>query len=687
MGKTKPPTKRLRLLMAASLAFIMWSSAAAGETWAVYLYLCGSDLETKYASASRDITEALGVELPEEVKFIILAGGSKEWKVDGIDAEATHLLRHTGTGIDVIDTPSVMNMGHPKTLHDFLKICEENFPADRKMLILWDHGGGSAGGICYDELFDNDALSFAELQEAFTVLYGESPEEKPFEIIGFDACLMATVDMAGLCAPFANYMVASQQVIPGCGWKYDGFLSALAENPDMDGEELGRVICDTYYEGCEELGLEDDITLSVINLDTIADLNLALSLLAFEGISTMLDNPSTFYAELGRGAKKADKYRNGMVDLFGLVGANSRLFPEAAEIVQEAVKDSVVYQVTGPYRRNSHGIAAFLPSSGDDAAYGNFAVASGIGGAKSFYHLFEPLMTGGFSDEAVAFMDGLPEFLTGLDTDDEEDDDDDSPGPGLTLVSPGSLAGAMNFADTSGMGLDDHPIEFIEDDDGITSVRLTLGEEKASVLKSVTFMLALTDEKFTELLFLGEDSDADVDWDDGVFSDNFRGVWGAIDGYYVMMHVTSIADGYVLYEVPLIVDEKMYNLTVAYDYDSRGYRMLAARLDDSEAGGIPSREERLLKEGDSVTTVFYKVDIQTGKMDLFPNETFTLGKKPRFSELTLPDGMYAMLFLMTDYKENYYYSDIAGVTIDDGDTEIFDLDEYLADLADDDEDD
>lgn len=39
---------------------LLWSSTIAGDTWAVYLYLWGSDLETNFASASRDLEEALG---------------------------------------------------------------------------------------------------------------------------------------------------------------------------------------------------------------------------------------------------------------------------------------------------------------------------------------------------------------------------------------------------------------------------------------------------------------------------------------------------------------------------------------------------------------------------------------------------------------------------------------------------
>lgn len=677
----KKSMRLLALLLMLGFSAGSWTRAAAGETWAVYLYLCGSDLETKYGSATDDIREALKVKLPESVDLIILTGGAREWKNKGVDAEAVYMLRQVGDDMEVIEKINLVNMGHPQTLFAFMEYCGRNFPADRKMLILWDHGGGSAGGICYDELFDGDPLGFAEIKDALVTLYGEAPDEKPFDIIGFDACLMATVDMAAMLAPFADYMVASEQLEPACGWRYDAFLGALAKNPAMDGAELGRVICDTYYEACRELGLEGDVTLSTIDLSKIGHLSDLLAFMSVEGIGTMMDNPSGFYAELGRGASKADAYSGGMVDLVSFAMANSKLFPESAELTREMVAECVVHQVTGPYRKNSHGIAAFLPSPGNDAAYGgNYGVTAAVSGTRSFYHLFEPLMTGDFSDETVAFLEELVEYLEGLASADDEDEKDGPSVPELRLVSPGSLAGAMDFADASDMDLDDHPIEFITKDDQ-TYVRLTIGPEKAEPLKSVTFMLALTNDDFSEMFLLGEDSDADLDWEKGVFTDDFRGVWGSIDGYYVMMHITSMTDEYILYEVPLVIDDKQYNLTVAYDFDSEEYRMLAARLDESETGGVPSREERLLKEGDVITTLYYKMDAKTEEMVPFRNETFTLGKTPRFSELALPDGTYAMVFLMTDYKDKHYFSDIAGVSIKDGDVKIFNLDERLEEMA------
>ena len=170
----------------------------------------------------------------------------------------------------------------------------------------------------------------------------------------------------------------------------------------------------------------------------------------------------------------------------------------------------------------------------------------------------------------------------------------------------------------------------------------------------------------THMLFMGEDSDIAADWDEGVFTDSFRSVWGSINGYYVTMHVTSLTDEYVLYEVPLKIDGKSYNLGVAYDFEVAEYRMLSARLDESETGGIPSREERLLRKGDEITTLFVRINTETEEVVLYPNETFTLTDTPRFAELDLPDGRYYLMFLLTDYKEGLYYSDPAAVLIEDG---------------------
>ena len=664
-------------------------AAKAKETWAVYWYLCGSDLESENGFATGDLAETLEVVLPDNVKVVVQAGGSKTWDNDLLDASGLFRLERSGDEIGVVGKAGRASMGAPETLRDFLRFCEKNYPADHKVLILWDHGGGSSGGLCYDETHGGDALSFGELREALEAVYGDEPDKKPFELIGIDACLMATLEMAGVCAPYAGYLVASEETVPGCGWKYDGWLSALSANTAMRAAELGRVICDSYYKGCREHGLEKNVTLSVIDLQKVDDLNLAVSCLGVMGMTSVLEDPSTFYAAFARGAKSAESYSAGMVDLASLASKNAHLFPEAAEAVLEAVRESVVYQVKGAYRKGSNGISVFIPSAPEPDAYDRFEDSALASGMRGLYYLYEPLLRGDFSDRAVQFVQDVADFLNSLDAGSEAPVSADRPGhsaspwdasalaQGLHLPSLGrwnasALAAGLNFAETAGMKLDDHPVEYVEQD-GETYACLNLGAEKAALLSRVTFILALCGDEGTPSVFLGEDSDLSADWDAGRFMDNFRGVWGSLDGHLAVMSVLSVTDDYVLYEIPFLMKGKPYNLTVAYDFDTKAYRMLTARPD--EEGVPPGRGERLLVEGDEITLVLHKLDLEKDELVAFEGDTLTIGKGSKFKEMVLPDGLYAFMFTMTDYRQNVYYSTASGVQMKNGVPTVFSLDE------------
>ncbi len=58
------------------------------ETWAVYWYLCGSDLESYAGCATRDMAEMLDVALPDEVQVVIQTGGAAGWNNFEIDDDS-----------------------------------------------------------------------------------------------------------------------------------------------------------------------------------------------------------------------------------------------------------------------------------------------------------------------------------------------------------------------------------------------------------------------------------------------------------------------------------------------------------------------------------------------------------------------------------------------------------------------
>ena len=112
--------------------------------------------------------------------------------------------------------------------------------------IVWIDGVGAGSGAAFDELYELDSLTLSEMYSAFVQVWEPSNElgQQPLELVGFDTCLMATVDTAYTFCDLAKYLVASEETEPANGWYYSQWVGTLAKQPAMDGAALGRVICD-----------------------------------------------------------------------------------------------------------------------------------------------------------------------------------------------------------------------------------------------------------------------------------------------------------------------------------------------------------------------------------------------------------------------------------------------------------
>lgn len=154
-------------------------------------------------------------------------------------------------------------MADASTLKNFLTWGCEFAPADRYGLILWNHGAGPLMGMCLDELYPDEetgmnTLSLNELEEA---LKGSSFAKEKLVFIGFDACLMCSLEIASLVSPYAEYMIASQETEPASGWDYS-FLKEV--NSLSDGETWGKRITAAYEESLQQT--YDSATLSCLDL-------------------------------------------------------------------------------------------------------------------------------------------------------------------------------------------------------------------------------------------------------------------------------------------------------------------------------------------------------------------------------------------------------------------------------------
>ena len=246
---------------------VFFSAAATGQPHlTLMIYLTGSNLESDASAASDELAEMMA-SYPEDgsVNVIVMASGSKAWTNDAIAGDETSIYELHADRLEKVRTGPLRSMGDPDTLLSLLDYGYANHPAEQYALILWDHGAGPVMGVCFDELFTDgqgmDSLTMSELASALAA----SPfAGQKLQWIGFDACLMACIEVASTVAPYAEYMIASQDTEPASGWDY-AFLRDIAN--DATAEETGRRIIDLYMESVGPT--MSTITLSLIDLSAI----------------------------------------------------------------------------------------------------------------------------------------------------------------------------------------------------------------------------------------------------------------------------------------------------------------------------------------------------------------------------------------------------------------------------------
>lgn len=612
------------------------------DTWLVYWYICGSDLESDGGAASEDIQEMLAAKLPPNVKVLIQAGGANQWRNSVMTAGYTNIFLYDKDGFHELEKAEDTNMGAVETLAGFLQYGKDNFQADHKVFIFWDHGGGSAFGVCFDER-TNDFLSLNEIHDAFAAVYNNSPENPPFEVVGFDTCLMATYELANDLYGFSRYMVASEELEPGSGWEYTGLLTSLAENPAMSGAGLGQSICNTYYKGCEDIWAEDNVTLSVIDLSKIPQLRTAYENFGVEALKLSSQNPKKFFSTLGRHAKRSENYGGNtresgyydMIDIGDWANQSKDLLPQTSAALIKAVDDAVVYKINGEYRDKGSGISGFYPYDGGDEIFNMYAQVYSAPLAQKclYYHLLYGVMP----DEAQSLLQG--ETVQ-------------------QISQPSSKQNIFDVAD-----LEDTKIRI--DKNNNAYVKLTA--EQMEILSSVHCLLAYVDVENDIILYLGSDSNVKADWDKGTFTDNFDGTWMMLNGYPIYVEVTADEEDYTLYSVPIKLNGVRYNLEVAYKFKENKYEILGARKRNSE-NGMPDKNLTKLKKGDKITTLHYGMTISGNDTDFTEVEvdTFTLDENlATVKDERIGDGEYLYCFEFVAPNNESASSQFVNFTIKD----------------------
>lgn len=265
--------KRSGLILLFCLLFLLLPGSASGDSTSpdivVACYMVGSTMESGYGSATDDLIEMIaGYEgaSPGSFDLVVAYGGSDKegWKgmtIATIEDLITDMQDNViGNEGRAEQSNPGMNMGSEEAFLTFLKYIRDNYPDSRKVLILWNHGG-SYYGVCFDENFDLDPLTLKELRQ------GLMTSRTDYDLIGMDACLMGSLEVASAVRDSADYLLISEEVEPGHGWDYNPLISTVASNPGISIPDLGSAIIDSYMEPAEHESMKK--TLSLLDLSKI----------------------------------------------------------------------------------------------------------------------------------------------------------------------------------------------------------------------------------------------------------------------------------------------------------------------------------------------------------------------------------------------------------------------------------
>ena len=362
----------------------------ASDTYTLMLYMCASDLESEFGFATEDLNEIMYGYTAGNLNVIVQTGGTAEWQNTVVVDDRCQRYQVTEDGLELVDDSlGMQNMADSATLTDFIQYCSSNYAADHYGLVLWDHGGGVVGGYGYDENFGGDSMSLTEMSRAL----GDASVH--LDMLGFDACLMANFETCLMAAPYADYLIASEEPEPGCGWYYTDWIGKLSENCGIPPKRYGRQIIDDYI---TESGWDSPSmysTLGMFDLQQVTQKLLpALSQFSDDAVQQLSAGE---YRRISQSRSNTRAVYQSELDHIDLLDYAQHSQSETADQLEQAVSDCVVY-----YRETENG-------SGDNG----LSILFPYYDLSALDMLEEMYQTLGYDDAYPAFLEQFANVMAG----------------------------------------------------------------------------------------------------------------------------------------------------------------------------------------------------------------------------------------------------------------------------------
>jgi hypothetical protein len=514
-----------------------------GESWTILVYMVAdNDLEP---FGLQDLEEMMRVGDAADFRIVVQSDRAADYADGGVgnlpDWQSTKRLLVQDGSLAELDDLGEQNMGNPAVLADFIAWGADAYPADRYALIFWDHGGGWSGFGGDSSTADHDQLGIVEIQQGLQDGMQRAGLEY-FDLVGFDACLMATYEVAMALAPAGNYLLASEELEPGHGWDYESF-AVLRDDPTGTAVDIGMAILDGFRGQAALEGKGSDITLSLTDLQELDELEAAVTELAAQ----LAGDLRIAAPHVGRQQVAAQRFGDApdpgqatnLIDLGDLASHLSQGYQplqDASARILQGIDAAVVARIAGPLREDATGLSIYFPPQRGyyDERYDDLAeVKDWRGFLQDYYAMGE---SGTFAPPTFTNPDRLA---------DVEIFDD-----GIAIYGDLAADGAANLAEaTIGYGV-------IDDVDDIVYL---LGDEPASYTSALvdgfwdyTVLTITQDASFS---YLYTSLDVTPTGDLSLSIPFFYQAPGALEPDYLQLEYIVAPDGVILQETYYLISD------------------------------------------------------------------------------------------------------------------------------------
>ena len=644
------------------------------DTVTILVYMCGTDLESQQGMATSDLKEMANATVGSKVNLIIYTGGCRKWRNNVISSSVNQVYKISDGKFEcLVKDAGNASMIKPDTLASFISFGKENFPADRMCLILWDHGGGSVSGYGYDEKVGHDqSMTLAGINTAL------KKANVKFDFIGFDACLMATVENGLMLGQYADYMIASEETEPGVGWYYTNWLTQLSKNTSMPTIQIGKQIADDFVAVCDRQCRGQATTLSVVDLAelqaTIPDELKQFSI----GTNELIQNKEYKTVTTARG-KTREFAQQSRIDQVDLVDFAKNMGTAEGKSLAKALQGAVKYNKTGGGITHAYGLSIYFPYKRANKVNQMVSTYQAIGMEEEYTKCIQEFASLEVSGQVSAGT-SLSGYGTNLNASQDLLGSLLGQGGGYSSYSSGGLesllgglyGGSGSSSGSTGSILDlfmgrsmtaENAAEYImenhfdADELKWENGRIDISKKNWSMTESLVKNVFVDDGSG----FIDLGCDAQFTLDDDTLVDDFTGTWLSLDGnimpYYYLGEVEYDNDEFVMYGyAPALLNDVRVNLMIEFINGEDGYIAGAQYVYGDMDSDTQAKMMIQIGKGDKIQFVCDYYDYDGNYHDSYKlGGAFTLGDTYQITDVHFKKN-FRVTYCFTDIYQKRYWT-------------------------------